>query len=602
MTSNLLAKHSLKIKITLATLGIFLAGIWILEVFVSRTLHEDMQQLSSEQQLSAVSFIAADLNNEFGERFRSLEAVAAELAPVMVGNKATLVALLTERPVLHIFFNGGIIVYGNDGKEIVRATLSAGRIKEDSRKDDYAADPLNEGKRKIGKPYFSRSKRFPEFVMAVPIRDTRGEVIGALGGVIDLAQPSFLDDVSRKGYGKTGDYLLVAPQHRLIVTASDKSRVMEQLPARGANPVTDRFDQGDEYSAVTVNPHGVEVLASAKGIPVAGWIVAAILPTEEAFGPIRTMNRRMLLATIFLSLMVAAATAWVLRYHLKPMFATARTLGIMSESGQPLQPLPVLRQDELGQLVGGFNRLLVSLEARNGALRESETLLKESQRQLRDLASSLQTVREEERTALARELHDELGQQLLRLRMDLSWLKGRIRNQAPELLEKVESMKRFIDGSVDSLRHLTTELRLPLLDDLGLAAAALWLLDDFSKRTGIEVESTVALNGTEMDEHATINLFRMLQESLTNVTRHAGATRVYASLCRTEEGLVLDVRDNGCGTELRDKPTLGHGLVGIRERALQLGGRMEIASAPGEGFAIHVCVPLKAAEIKGEQT
>ena len=724
MTSNLLASHSLKIRITLAMLGIFLAGIWVLEIYASRTLHEDMQNLLSEQQASAIAFMAADLDNEFGDRFKSLEGLAAEVAPVMAGNPASLLALLNERPVFQIPFNGGIIVYGSDGKEIVRATLSAGRIGGNSRNGDYVVDPLNEGKRNIGKPYFSESKRFPEFVMTVPIRGIQGNVIGALGGVVNLAKPNFLDDVSRNPYSKTGDYLLVAPQHRLIVTSSDKSRIMERLPAPGVNPVTDLFDTGEAISAITVNPHGVEVLASAKGIRSAGWIVAAVLPTEEAFAPIRAMKQRMLLATIFLSIMVAAVTAWVLRSQLSPMFSTARTLGLMSENDQPLQPLTVFRQDELGQLVSGFNRLLVSLEARNCALRESETVLKESQvhaglgsyvldistgrwkssavlddlfgidetydhsvegwvalihpddrpvlvdyfrdevlgrgqnfdkiyritrhddgvgrwvhglgrmefdaqqrplkmsgtiqdiserkqaedalreshRQLRDLASSLQTVREEERTALARELHDEVGQQLLRLRMDLSWLAGRIKNQAPGLLEKVEGMKRFIDGSVHSLRHLTTELRLPLLDDLGLAAAALWVLDDFSQRTGIEVESAVALDDTEMEEQATINLFRILQESLTNVTRHAGATKVTVSLGRTEEFLVLDVRDNGRGTELRDKPKLGHGLVGIRERALRLGGRMEIASAPGEGFAIHVYVPLKASEIKGEQT
>ncbi len=724
MPSPIRVQDSLKTRITLAVLAVFLIGIWSLTIYISRMLQEDMQSLMSEQQFSTVSFMAADINTELSDRLKSLEEVAEDVGPAMLGNTATLKTFLKERPVLQILFNGGIIAYKYDGKEIARAPLPAGQIGVDSENISHLAGPLNEGKPAIGKPYLFKSKRFPEIAMAVPIRDTQGKVIGALAGVMNLAKHNFLDDVSQSNYGKTGDYLLIAPQYRLIITASDKSRVMERLPDPGVNSVTDRFDQGHDGSAITVNPHGIEVLTSAKSIPVAGWKMVAILPTAEAFAPIRTLKQSMLLATVLLSLLVAGLTWWVLRRQLAPMLATATMLGAMSETNQPLKPLPVIRQDELGQLVNGFNHLLDALGQREDALQESESLLKESQsnaglgsyvldvpsgvwksstvldrllgideayehsvegwailihpedrvmmtdyfsdevlgqgepfdktyriirhndgvarwvhglgkaefdgqghplkmhgtiqditerkqaedalreshRQLRDLATSLQTVREEERTALARELHDELGQQLLRLRMDLSWLTGRVKDQAPAVREKVDGMKHFIDGCVDSLRHLTTELRLPLLDDLGLAAAALWVLDDFSKRSGIEVVSTIAIDDTALEERITISVFRILQESLTNVARHAGATQVHVSLVSTAEGLALDVRDNGRGTEVRDKPKLGHGLVGIRERALLLDGVMGIDSAPGQGFTIRVRIPLATPESPGEDT
>jgi PAS domain S-box-containing protein len=233
--------------------------------------------------------------------------------------------------------------------------------------------------------------------------------------------------------------------------------------------------------------------------------------------------------------------------------------------------------------------------------RRTEDELRESNKQLRELATSLQAVREEERTSIARELHDELGQQLLRLRMDLDWLAGRLKDLAPALHEKVDAMKHFIAGTVDALRHVTTRLRPPLLDDLGLMEAVRWQLDEFSQRTGIDVESNIAIGGITLDESTSINVFRILQEALTNVARHAGATQVNVSLARTPECLALEIRDNGFGTELRDKPQLGHGLVGIRERTLLLGGYMEIVSAPREGFAIMVRIPLRAAESAGEQ-
>jgi PAS domain S-box-containing protein len=233
--------------------------------------------------------------------------------------------------------------------------------------------------------------------------------------------------------------------------------------------------------------------------------------------------------------------------------------------------------------------------------RRAEDEVSESNRQLRELASSLQVVREEERTAIARELHDELGQQLLRLRMDLDWMAGRLKNVSPALQTKAAEMKHFIEGTVDAVRRVTTRLRPPLLDDLGLAEAARWQIEEFVQRTGIDVESTIAIDDLELDERAAINVFRILQESLTNVARHAGATQVKVSLTKTDEGLALEISDNGCGTELRDEPELGHGLVGIRERTLLLDGRMEITSAPGEGFFLRLRIPLLVHESPGEQ-
>jgi hypothetical protein len=174
--------------------------------------------------------------------------------------------------------------------------------------------------------------------MAVPIRDVGGKVIGALAGVTDLGRPNFLGNVTANRYGKTGGYLLVAPQYRLVVSATDKRRVMEVLPAPGINPMLDRFVQGYEGSAILVNPLGVEVLASARSVPDAGWYVVALLPLEEAFAPVRAMQQRMLIVTIFLTLLAGGLTWWMLRRQLSPMLAAVRTLTTLSASDQPPQP------------------------------------------------------------------------------------------------------------------------------------------------------------------------------------------------------------------------------------------------------------------------
>lgn len=234
-----------------------------------------------------------------------------------------------------------------------------------------------------------------------------------------------------------------------------------------------------------------------------------------------------------------------------------------------------------------------------GERHRAESELRESHRQLRELASSLQAVREEERTSIARELHDELGQQLLRLRMDLSWLSGRIKDLAPALQDKVAEMKNFVAGIVDALRHVTTRLRPPLLDDLGLTEAARWQLEDFSRQAGIDVSASIAIDDAALDERMAINLFRILQESLTNVARHAGATRVDITLTMNEDGLLLEVSDNGSGATFGNHPEMGHGLVGIRERTLMLGGQMDIVTEPGRGFSLRIRIPLIAPEMAG---
>ena len=372
MNWNIFQWRSLKTRVTLFTLAIFLIGIWALALYASRMLREDMQRLLGEQQFSVVSFMATEINHELDDRLRALETIAGSVSPALLSNMAALQVLLEQRPVLQSLFNGGVTALGLDGTAIADVPLSAGRIGVNYMDVDVTASALREGKSTISRPIMGKKLRAPVFVMAVPIRDTRGKVIGALAGVTDLGKPNFLDKITENSYGKTGGYLLVAQQHRLIVTATDKSRIMEALPAPGTNPSMDRFMQGYEGYALMLNPLGVEMLAAAKGVPVAGWYVVAVLHTAEAFAPIRALQQRMLLATIFLTLLAGVLIWWMLRRQLSPMLAAAITLATVSDKGQFPHALPITSQDEIGALIGGFNRLLKTLAQREETLKQSE--------------------------------------------------------------------------------------------------------------------------------------------------------------------------------------------------------------------------------------
>lgn len=314
-------RQSLKTRIALGMLVIFLLSLWSLSFYTSRMLREDMERL------------------------------------------------LEQLPLLQRHFNGGVIACGLDGSAIADVPRTAGRIGINYMDIDTIAAALKEGKSTVGRPVMGKKLQAPVFGMTVPVRDAQGTVIGALSGVTNLGKPGLFDMIAKSSYGKIGGYMLVAPQFRLVVTATDKRRAMELLPGPGVDALVDRFVGGYEGSGVAGNPHGEEVLASARGVPMAGWYVAAALPTAEAFAPVDVMQQRMLLATLVLTLLAGGLTWWLLRRQLAPLLAAARTLATLSDGKQPLRPLPIARADEIGMLVGGFNHLRETLAWRESDLR-----------------------------------------------------------------------------------------------------------------------------------------------------------------------------------------------------------------------------------------
>ena len=226
--------------------------------------------------------------------------------------------------------------------------------------------------------------------------------------------------------------------------------------------------------------------------------------------------------------------------------------------------------------------------------RRIELDLLETNRQLQDLSASLQNVREEARARIARELHDELGQLLTGIRMEVSWLGGRLLPEQRLLLDKVVSVKGQIDQTIASVRRISSELRPLVLDDLGFAAAAGWYVDQFSARTGLPVELLLTEQDPERGDAVATALFRVLQESLTNVARHARATKVEVRLKFLIDVWALSIRDDGVGF-VHDPGKLDDmGLVGMRERAQILGGNFTITTAPGKGTLIEVLIPAQA--------
>ncbi|WP_229518472.1 CHASE domain-containing protein [Massilia sp. PAMC28688] len=226
-------------------------------------------------------------------------------------------------------------------------------------------------------------------------------------------------------------------------------------------------------------------------------------------------------------------------------------------------------------------------------LRESQTKLQQSHQNLRRLAAHADQIKEGERKRIAREIHDDLGQNLLALRIEADMLATRTRDKHPRLHARARGTLQQIDATIKSVRQIINDLR-PNVLDLGLSAAVEWQIAEFRRRTGIACELIDEPKDVTLNDHAATAFFRILQESLSNIVRHAHATAVRVQLCSDGRQLTMTVTDNGIGLGARERGKAGSfGLVGIEERISILGGSCSISSADGEGTTVCVSVPLQ---------
>jgi PAS domain S-box-containing protein len=238
---------------------------------------------------------------------------------------------------------------------------------------------------------------------------------------------------------------------------------------------------------------------------------------------------------------------------------------------------------------------VLALQAEVGERQRAAEALELSRAELRRLSAYLQKAREEERRSMAREIHDELGQRLTGLKMDVSALQKLLPDE-PRLRERARDIVREVNVTIELVRNLATELRPAILDDFGLPAAIEWQLHEFARRSGIRSRLAALADTVALDSDGCTAVFRIFQETLTNVARHSGASEVEVRLEERDGHLVLEVRDNGRGIA-REALSGGKslGLLGMRERAHLLGGEIAVTGAPGQGTAVQVKIPLPAA-------
>jgi signal transduction histidine kinase len=224
----------------------------------------------------------------------------------------------------------------------------------------------------------------------------------------------------------------------------------------------------------------------------------------------------------------------------------------------------------------------------------AEMELKDSYERLSALAANLESVREEERMQIARELHDQLGQALTAMKFDLAWMTDHLVNKDAMLAQKAKTITAQMDTMIKTVRRIATELRPGMLDDLGLIASIEWQARDFEKRTGIVCAISVASEDLPLSPDLSVALYRIFQEALTNIVRHANAQHVEVKLTAEFDEVKLQVQDDGRGIQAHEISGLHSlGLLGMQERTKRLGGTFDIQGLPGEGTIVTVSFPVK---------
>lgn len=589
-------RRSLTTRVTLFTLVVFITSIWTLSLYVGRLLEEDMQQMLGEQQFQSVSFVAEDIQRQISDRLMVLELIAKEIDTSLINQPKTLQERIERREVLSVMFNGGTWISRQDG--IVIASNLPVLIGANYANRQYMQALFKDGKAQISKPITGKILKDAIFVMATPIRDVQGQIIGVLAGVTDLGKINFLDKIARNRYGKTGGYVLYAPQHQLIVTATDKARVMHPLPPPGSDVMLDRYIQeGYEGYGVSISGQGVEELTAAKKIPAANWLLAASVPTTEAFAPVQLLRQRVLLSTLAFTLLAGLSIGWILRRQLQPLQSSARVLTEQSHSGQ-VAALPVVNPDEIGTLVMAFNRLLETL-------RRHETALAYSNAELQRFAEITAHHLQEPARRIA-SFSDLLGKQLVGKLSD---------SKAQRSLDFIAQQARYQQNLLrDVQRYLAAGQpceRMVQVNTHAILTRTLERLKDEIAATRAQIKFKVGDLPTVYFDAA--RLGDIFEQLLDNAMRHGAASAHSENRLlhigidgQLVNGMVrFCISDNGPGIEVQYRERVflvferlqsnstnsGIGLALVRRIVASGGGSIWIDETPGGGCSVVFELP-----------
>jgi len=353
---------SLKVRIAAVAGLLFLAGIALITLFVTRILHDDMQEMASKQQLTAASYIARDIDAKLALRLDSLQRVALNIPSGLFRQPEILQAWLDDRKAIHTLFPTGLMIIPPDGGPALAETPRLATRPKSFADRDWFIEAKATGQAVISKPLIARATKEPALVMAVPLFDPQGKLLGVLAGVTPLATPGFLDLIIGARPGMQGSYQLISPQHRIFVLASNIHLAVTPLPADAEDPIIHAALTGSKGVKIMRNPNQEEEFAAIVDVPKTGWLLLARQPSRDAFAAVSNTVRNALLITTLLALPIIILLLAALSRLLHPLARLAGELHAMADGIRPLQPLQTNSTDEVADVAKSFNRLQSKLQ------------------------------------------------------------------------------------------------------------------------------------------------------------------------------------------------------------------------------------------------
>jgi len=436
----------------------------------------------------------------------------------------------------------------------------------------------------------------PVMVLSYPFRIAEGDPFSVVFAAIDLKwlnhyiltiESQLPDGFTITQMDENGIVLAREPDtEHLLGQSMLNNPVFEEILSQKTGVIDMRSD-GDNPYLYAFAP----LQSSLRKQPV--YIILGILRKLAFAESNRILGRNLSLLGIVAVLAVLAAWFGSDLFIMRPIKAMAQASRRLAAGELNARTGLDHESGELGQLAKTFDEMALALEQRQSEREQVEMQLKRSQELFRSLSAHLQMIREEERTRIARRIHDDMGQALTALKIDLTWLNKRLADNQVRIREKLQSMVTLIDNTIETVHNISEDLRPGILDDFGLSAAIEWQAEEFQKRTGMKCKISLPPDEFDLSKEKSTNLFRIVQESLTNVIRHANATKVEITLAEKDGLLLLEVVDNGKGiTRAAITNPKSFGLIGIKERIHSLGGEVDITGTPNAGTRLTVKMPI----------
>jgi diguanylate cyclase (GGDEF)-like protein len=351
--------QSLRFRLILISIIVVAAGGAVRYQMGIAVVRDGVQALVSDQQLSLAQYVAADVDQSLRLRQQMLQKLALELPLSLLQNPAALEAWLAQRHNYLPLFSLGLVVIPENGKGAVADYPPlGGRRQLDFNDRDWFRASRDTGSFYVGKPGIGRAAFQGVVNMSVPIQDAQGQIVAVLMGVTALNMPGFLDAIEKHHIGKTGSFLLFSQRDRMIVTATEAELRLKPTPKPGVNLLHDKAMTGWRGAGLTTNAFGVETLAAFASVPTANWVLVVRMPTAEALSPANRLLESIVRSSIASGLFLIVVLALLLTYMFRPLHQSAQQMLSMAKGEAPLAPLPVQRNDEVGEIVESFNSLV----------------------------------------------------------------------------------------------------------------------------------------------------------------------------------------------------------------------------------------------------